>query len=154
MGGLAFGLALALSVGAQAAPRGGVYTNVCVSPEDLDQGGDEVQFALLPAPRGTFAWCAGGCVRSVMNDIRLNGDRISFSVTEHYFSDRQPPENSSVIHHFSGRFKGGVLTLTSSDDPDFGRAVLHRKDWKPDRLSPKGAAAEQSEWPAPVRRCG
>jgi hypothetical protein len=151
---LALSAALAFSGSADAgsASLAGVYTNVCVSPETLDQGGDEVQLARRPAPHGTFAWCAGGCVRSVMNDLRLQSDRLSFSTTEQYFTE-QGAAAGSTTHHYSGTFKANSLTLVSSDDPDFGRVVLRHQSWKPDHLTLIGSTVEQSEWPSPVRRC-
>lgn len=150
---LALGAALAFVGGAQGRsvlPQG-VYSSVCVSPETLDLGGVEVQLAFLPKPRGTFAWCEGGCERSAMSDLRFEGDQISFSIVEQYFTERGDAEKPET-HHFTGRFKAHSLILLSSDKPGYGRIVLRRQTWKPDHLVLASSAGESDE-PTPVRRC-
>lgn len=144
-------LLLAASAESRSSSLGGVYTNVCVSSETLDLGGEEVQLSFRPAPHGTFARCEGGCIRSVMQDIQLHGDRLSFSTTEQ--DSIGGAVAGSTTHHHSGRFKANSLSLASSDDRDFARVILHRQSWKPDRLNLTGNTEEQSKSPSPIRRC-
>lgn len=146
-------LALVASGNTSAAPKSGVYSNVCLYPKTDDLGGVAIQIVLEPPRAGVFWLCEGGCGGpEPMTSIRLSGDAISFSVAD-ITADAAGKTVHSTVYHYRGRFTARGMTLTS-DYPDFGRANLVRSPHEKVALARTSEAGRNDvSKPAPVRRC-
>ena len=145
--------ALLAAAVAQAAPRSGVYSNVCYSPETFDLAGVAIQFSADNPPAGVFWLCEGGCGwPAPMAAIRVADDAIAFTVVDESV-DAQGKTVSSHPYHYRGRFTPGGLTLTS-DNQYFGRQVLQRRRGETPTLARRPEAGRNwRSGPKAVRRC-
>ncbi len=150
----AFALVLGASTNAQASPRSGVYSDVCIDPETQDQDGIELQWGPGPQPWITFVVCEGGCGARPVRDIKVSGDRISFTALDELVDGRGTPL-PPVPYHYEGQFTANRLVLRSPGQRNFGREVLHRQPWKfrSAEAVARAGDAHVDDWPRPVRRC-
>lgn len=139
-----FAMAVLAVDAAQAAPRSGVYSSICVQPETDDLDGVGIQLTLDAPPAGIFWLCEGGCGwPQPMTSIHLSGERITFSVAD-VAVDGQGRTVRSTIYHYRGRFTAQGIRLTS-DFPDLGPTVLKRRPKEKPALARSPMAAHNPE---------
>jgi hypothetical protein len=138
-------IALVAAAPASAARYDGVYSNVCVEDETLDQDGIELRLDTSGGrPKATLKICEGGCYPEAVRDLSIRGGRISFLASEKLF-DQDGKLAQSLVHRFTGVFVSNGLRLES--------AGL----WPAQHLSRTrraGPASGPSDWPVPLRHCG
>jgi hypothetical protein len=147
--------ALLAAGSATAAPASGIFSNVCVDSETLDQGGVELQVRLGRPIWATVVICEGGCGARTIESLSLSGDTLSFVGIDRYF-DMQGKALPPVRYHYRARLTARRVILTSPDQPMFGRQVLKRQTGRFRSEAEVGLAGDShvDAWPAPIRRCG
>ncbi len=138
--------------GAQAAPYSGIFSDVCVNGETLDQGGVELQLRLGTPIWATFALCEGGCGARSIQSLHLTGDTLTFTTIEKTDDGTTVRETRN---HYRARFTRHGLVLTNLDLPEFGREVLkpQRGKFRSAEEVARAGDGHVDAWPAPVRRC-
>ena len=129
----------------------GTYSNVCVYPETMDQGGIELQLRLVDGrPSVSLKTCQGGCWQQPTSAIVLSGDRIAFSAADQDFTESGALAHTEV-HPFTGTFRKGMLIVESHGYLPTQRLQKQRQLGTARAKSASGN--DPSTWPAPIRRC-
>jgi hypothetical protein len=132
---------------AAAANFDGVYSNVCVDRETLDQGGMELRLETSAGrPTVVLKTCEGGCWALPVHDLSFRGSTISFLADDQDF-DLSGKLVETHVHRFTGVFERGGLRLES---------VGYVERQRLGRVRFRGsvpASPPLKEWPGPVRRC-
>jgi hypothetical protein len=130
----------------------GTYSNACVYPETMDEGGIELIIHSTGAkPSALLKVCQGGCWQEPIKEIMLSGNQITFSAADQDFT-REGALAKTTIHRFTGTLRKGVLIIRS----DGYLPPQHLK--KQNRVNVENQYKEATgdnpaSWPTPIQRC-
>jgi hypothetical protein len=137
---------------ADAAPHGGLYSDVCVDRETGDQEGIEFQLhSVNSAHTVVLKTCEGGCEAEPTHQVSLIGNSITFLADDRYVDAAGHP-NVTDVHRYAGRFEGDALILKRADL----RNAEHLKHWTARNLRLRRSRRVEhssTDWPTPVEFC-
>jgi len=143
-------MALAVAVSQVDAGADSIYSNVCLYPKTLDQGGMELRIVRTSrSPSVKFRTCQGGCWEQPTSAVTLSKERITFLAADQSF-DEKGKLAESVVHRFSGTFQKGDLVVASPGYYPIQHLKKQRHSVEAQAATDKG---DPAAWPAPVRRC-
>ena len=110
--GLLLMLVLAAPTGAQAA-RVGDYSNLCRSPSGDLKGMTLTLGGTAASPSVTLRVCEGVCWNAGIQDVRLQGDRLTFSAEERVLNDHNDIAKD-MVYRFAAQFTEDGAALSAN----------------------------------------